>query len=233
MRAKAEALRRCVADAALAERDSEPHATLFAAGIEEIVGRLPALERRTRRTVWNMQTALTFDPEETISPRLDDRSLGRGIQGQLLVDEYSERRNPLLVSLERGKVRVAPVFLRMLIVDESIVVCEGPRTGSGDVTAWQLRSPDLIRDAVQLWCETYAASRAIKVPGRRLLTARQLEVARALCLGETDQQLARRLHVSVRSVERDAAAVLDYLGTRSRAEAVLTMVGRGRNSSSA
>lgn len=83
-----------MADAALAERDSEPHATLFAAGIEEIVGRLPALERRTRRTVWNMQTALTFDPEETISPRLDDRSLGRGIQGQLLVDEYSERRNP-------------------------------------------------------------------------------------------------------------------------------------------
>jgi hypothetical protein len=78
-RVKAEALRRCVADAALArDHDSDPSATLFAAGIDEIVGRLPAPERRTQRTVWDMQTALTFDPEETSSPRLDDRSRDPG-----------------------------------------------------------------------------------------------------------------------------------------------------------
>ena len=55
-------------------------------------------------------------------------------------------------------------------------------------------------------------------------------MARGVCLGSTDAAIARQLGVSERTVAREVATILRVTGAGSRAEAVLNMLGRGRQS---
>jgi DNA-binding NarL/FixJ family response regulator len=55
-------------------------------------------------------------------------------------------------------------------------------------------------------------------------------VARGVCLGRTDAAIARQLAISERTVARDVAAILEVTRAGSRVEAVLNMLGRGRQS---
>jgi DNA-binding CsgD family transcriptional regulator len=52
------------------------------------------------------------------------------------------------------------------------------------------------------------------------LTAREMEVLALLAEGRTNLQLARRLHLSTKTVGHHVSAILEKLGVRSRAEAV-------------
>jgi DNA-binding CsgD family transcriptional regulator len=52
------------------------------------------------------------------------------------------------------------------------------------------------------------------------LTARQLEVARLLCDGRTNAEIARQLHLSVRTVDHHVAAIFSKVGTHSRREVI-------------
>ncbi|MEU2166010.1 MULTISPECIES: response regulator transcription factor [Streptomyces] len=58
------------------------------------------------------------------------------------------------------------------------------------------------------------------------LTARELQILSLLALGHTNQEIARRLHVSIRTVESHRARIRDKLGTETRAE--LTAAARER-----
>ncbi|WP_019074235.1 response regulator transcription factor [Streptomyces hokutonensis] len=59
------------------------------------------------------------------------------------------------------------------------------------------------------------------------LTARELQVLSLLALGHTNQEVARRLFVSVRTVETHRARVRDKLGTETRAELIAAARERG------
>jgi DNA-binding NarL/FixJ family response regulator len=54
------------------------------------------------------------------------------------------------------------------------------------------------------------------------LTDRQVEILRLLGAGLTNAQIARRLVVSVRTVDHHVSAVLHKLGVRTRREAAAT-----------
>jgi len=54
------------------------------------------------------------------------------------------------------------------------------------------------------------------------LTDRQVEILRLLGAGLTNAQIARRLLVSVRTVDHHVSAVLQKLGVRTRREAAAT-----------
>jgi two-component system response regulator NreC len=53
-----------------------------------------------------------------------------------------------------------------------------------------------------------------------LLTARELEVLRLLVEGYTNQEIAQRLILSVKTVETHRSHIMDKLGLRTRAELV-------------
>ncbi|MFJ6082831.1 response regulator [Streptomyces sp. NPDC092369] len=59
------------------------------------------------------------------------------------------------------------------------------------------------------------------------LTARELQVLSLLALGHTNQEIARRLHVSVRTVETHRARIRERLGTGTRAELIAAARERG------
>lgn len=205
--------------------------SLLGVGQSDVVAGLAELERRTRRSVWNSVPTLTFDPEDT-TYRLNARSRGRGVRVEMVTPARTVRFNPLLTSLVPG-VRVGPVLFKSIIVDERLAVLAGPDTIDGSTTAWLASGGELLEAALTLWRTAFAESRRVLPEGAGPpLNSRQLDVARGVCLGRTDAAIARQLGISERSVARDVAAILEVTQARSRAEAILNMLGRGRQSRS-
>lgn len=228
LRSRAENVRREVYDAASewCSRDRLGRVAPFAIGASQILAALDGLERRTRRAVWNMQPGARYAPSATTA-ELDARSRRRGIETRFLVDARSESFHPLLQSLEHGQARVTPANFRVLVVDEEIVLCEGPHTRSGDITAWQVHDQVLRERVLDLWrvCWSTARPAALPLGADRLLDDRELEVARLMCLGHTDKHIARGLELSTRSIQRYVGSVLAHVGAQSRAEAVARILG--------
>jgi DNA-binding CsgD family transcriptional regulator len=228
IRSWAENVRREVYDAASewCSRDRLGRVAPFAVGAGQILAALDGLERRTRRSVWNMQPGLRYAPSASTA-ELDARSRRRGVEIRFLADGRSESVHPLLQSVEHGRARITAANIRVLVVDEEIVVCEGPHTRSGDVTAWQVHDPDLRERVLDLWrvCWNTARPAALPIGADRLLDDRELEVARLMCLGHTDKHIARELELSTRSIQRDVGSVLAHVGAQSRSEAVARILG--------
>ncbi|MER6442301.1 MULTISPECIES: response regulator transcription factor [unclassified Streptomyces] len=71
---------------------------------------------------------------------------------------------------------------------------------------------------------------AVETPGsadQESLTTREAEVLSLLALGHTNQEIARQLYVSVRTVESHRARIRDKLGKDSRAELIAAARERG------
>ncbi|WP_127355584.1 LuxR C-terminal-related transcriptional regulator [Actinacidiphila soli] len=60
-----------------------------------------------------------------------------------------------------------------------------------------------------------------------LLTAREVEVLSLLALGHTNQEIAGRLHISVRTVETHRARIRDKLDAETKADLVMAARERG------
>lgn len=226
LRAMADTVREALADAT---RMTATDDLLRLVGIYQITSHLGRLEPSAQRTVWNMQPQLRFDPEDP-GPGLTESSRARGLQLQLVTRPTTLQLNPLLVS-QHPAIRIGPVFLQALVVDEEHVLIEGQVTAEGVPTAWLTDRLDFLVPVLEIWQRTFALSKPALGPGAEPpLSSRQLEVARLLALGEKDQAIARQLDMSARTVERDVRTILESLGARSRTQAVLAMTGRGTNS---
>jgi DNA-binding NarL/FixJ family response regulator len=59
------------------------------------------------------------------------------------------------------------------------------------------------------------------------LTTREVDVLRLLVHGHTNAELARRLHVSAKTVDHHVSSILSKLEARSRTEAVAAAFGLG------
>ncbi|MEO7268114.1 MAG: LuxR C-terminal-related transcriptional regulator [Knoellia sp.] len=210
-------------------RQLPPGLSAFGVGQAEVMQRLATLEARTRRSVWNAVPTVIFDPED-VSYDLDSKSRGRGIDVQTITLPRTPRFNPLLTSLNPN-VRLGPVLFKCIIVDAQLAVIAGPDTEDGSTTAWIANSGEFLESTLAVWHAAYAQSRpALPEGAEPPLTPRQLEVARAVCLGKTDAAIARQVRTSERTIARHVAAILDVTSASSRAEAVLNMLGRGRQS---
>lgn len=202
---------------------------LFGVGQSDVMSGLARLEPTTRRTVRSLLPNLSFDPEDP-GYELNPRSTGRGIELQGITSVRALRLNPLYSSFSPW-IRVGPVSVRMILVDDRLAVLEGPDTPAGETTAWLATSGDLLDQARELWAATWSESRPVLEPGAPPpLNARQLDVARRVCLGKTDAAIARQLGISERTVARDVAIILEVTGAHSRSESILNMLGRGRQS---
>lgn len=142
------------------------------------------------------------------------------------------RMHPLLTSLS-PRVRVGPCALRLVISDSRLAVMEGPDLVDGRTMAWVAAGGEFLERSLEAWHAALAESEPALPPGTDPpLDARQLEVARLVCLGSTDAAIARQLQISRRTVARDVSAILDVTEARSRSEAILNMLGRGHHSRS-
>ena len=225
LRARSDGVREMLASAARAGEPGDPRLVV---GLPGLVAELKRIAPTTRRSAWVMQPRYFYDPEDP-GVELSHRAAERGVQMVVAVPPSTVVTHPLLSSIF-PETRLAPVFIRAMVVDEARMLVEGPDTADGQRTSWYTTRPDLVAAMLDVWRRTVALSSPILPPGTPPpLTRRQLEVARLVSVGEKDVSIARLLDMSQRTVEREVRALLHFLGARSRTEAVLLMGGRGVN----
>ena len=121
---------------------------------------------------------------------------------------------------------LADVPGRLAVLGEAAILREDLAGGTGRVLV--LRQPALVALARALFEELW--QRALAVPGLEgeadQSSARQLLLER-LARGAKDEQIARELGLSLRTVRRRVAEVLDELGATSRFQAGVEAVRRG------
>jgi DNA-binding CsgD family transcriptional regulator len=126
----------------------------------------------------------------------------------------------------RDRVRLAPVHVQMLLLDEHlvvVVVVEGPVLRPfGGPSGWLMDEPGITAAACTLWQETWA--RSAPLPAEALVMSdRQRAVASGLIDGETDAAIARRLRVSSRTVAAEVRFLMNAVGASSRYQAAMRL----------
>lgn len=203
--------------------------SLLGVGQAEVMKALAAAELKTRKSAWGLHPWPSFDPED-LSYVLDARSRARGIDLGTITPARTLRFNPLITSLSPNLL-LGPVLFKCIVIDREVAVIAGPDTVDGETTAWLANRGELLNRALELCDATVAEShRALPEGTEPPLNLRQLDVARGVCLGRTDAAIARHLGISGRTVARDVAAILTVTQAHSRSEAILNMLGRGRQS---
>ncbi|WP_166349387.1 helix-turn-helix transcriptional regulator [Phytoactinopolyspora limicola] len=129
-----------------------------------------------------------------------------------------------------SEVRTAPSLpLRMLIVDRDRALIPADPEG-GEATAMFISSKGILRALVALFSSVWKSARPLGAPRRPCeegLSVQQREVIKLLAQGLTDEAVARRLGVSVRTSRRAASELLAGLDAGSRFQAGARAVARG------
>src|SRR5712691_4016243 len=194
------------------------------------VGRLAAEHLRESMTREGLQAALDAAAEFDTTPLL------AGIETPALV-------------LHRREVSWLPVSIARDLAshlrDARLTVLDGestaPYLGDADAIAQTIgefvsapvqpaglpetSALNMLRPAPMLSAHEVGAM--VPIPGGRELTARETDVVRLLAGGQTNQEIAEELVVSVRTIERHIGNIYGKLGARGRARATAYALTRG------
>lgn len=127
-----------------------------------------------------------------------------------------------------GEVRIAPALpMKLLIADAATALVPLDDSGSAGVVLF--RSPTVVGALTVLFDSVW--ERATPYPVDRgqpgALTPYQRQVLALLAASLRDEEIAARTHVSIRTVRRNVAAVLDHLGVTTRFAAGVQAAKRG------
>jgi len=193
--------------------------TLLGAGVHDIDAGLTALEPQARRSVWSMLPSMRFNPHDP-THRLNERSIGRGLDLRTVVSPHCLTVNPLMSSIDPD-VRVGHVCTTFILVDRTAAVVFGPPGNHGEPTAWRTTRTDVLEAVTDIWTRVWDTSRPAVPPGTQPpFTPRQVLVASRLASGTKAAAIARELGVSVRTVVSEVAVIVERPGTRGRLEAM-------------
>lgn len=162
--------------------------------------------------------------EDSVQKDLD--LLRSGVRRQTLYhastrDHVPTRKAVEIITAAGGQFRTLPYMpLRTLIFDEKVAVV-ARQLHPGDVAGLVVRDPNLIRLFGMLFEFAWGLAEPFlaESPGRDELTSTQRSVLTALAAGYSDEAIARRVGISVRTCRRHIAWMLEELGADSRFQA--------------
>lgn len=169
------------------------------------------------------------------SKPLDQEALGRGtVMRTIYLD--SVRNDPATFAYmgwlveQGGQVRTAATLpLRMLVFDRKVALIPVNPEHS-EIGAVVQRGPGMVAALCALFEQTWQAANPVgadKHPGNDGLTSQERAIITLLAQGYTDEVIARKLGVSVRTSRRITAELTSRLGARSRFQAGARAVERG------
>jgi DNA-binding CsgD family transcriptional regulator len=206
-------------------------------GLDAIQSRMEELGRAMRRECMGVHPGSAQRAEDLAAGRpLNAEAMARGVAFRTLYQD-SVRNDVATVSHAKwlldhgGEVRTAPVVpQRMVIMDreQALVPIDPSDTRKG---ALHLSEPGVVRSLVDLFELAWATAVPLgairsRDPGTGLAEPER-ELLRLLAGGLTDEGAARRLGVSLRTVRRMMASVMERLDASSRFEAGLKAAQRG------
>ncbi|MFI5713031.1 LuxR C-terminal-related transcriptional regulator [Kribbella sp. NPDC051620] len=132
------------------------------------------------------------------------------------------------MSLAGVAVRTVPMVpMNALVIDNSIAVLPADST-NGSVAVLRLNS--VVTTATELFERVWPDAVSLAdcdIPVDTDLSGREKEMLRLLSLGATDEFAAAQLGISVRTVRRMVAQIMNRLGARSRFQAGVKAADRG------
>jgi sugar-specific transcriptional regulator TrmB/DNA-binding CsgD family transcriptional regulator len=166
---------------------------------------------------------------------LDAATLERGLRARTVLLDSIRNQQPVLeyaqwLSDLGSEVRTVPLLpLRMVIVDRERALVPADPDSCTDV-AVVVSSPGMVRGLLALFGSVWRSANPLGGARRRDedgLCAQRRQVLRLLAEGCTDDAIARRLGVSIRTARRVASDLLSRLNARSRFQAGAHAVARG------
>lgn len=162
--------------------------------------------------------------------RMDLENLRRGMRYRVLFPDSARLSGALNnLSLAGAEVRTdVEVPTDAMVIDEQTVVLPADRSG-----AMVFRLPGVVTATVGLFERIWPGAAPLipsdpaeagDTPG---LTRRERDLLALLCSGWTDESAGARLGISVRTVRRMVADLMNRLGARSRFQAGLKIADRG------
>jgi len=170
------------------------------------------------------------------SKPLDKQTLERGVAMSTVFLESIRNSKPTMKYVEwlqgmGGEVRTtATLPLRMIVADRSIAVIPvDPEDNSHG--AYVVTSPGAVAALLalfgQVWASAAPMSDQQEPVGADELTGQERELVHLLSRGNTDEVVARKLGVSLRTVRRVMADIMGRVGARSRFQAGVRIAERG------
>lgn len=207
-------------------------------GAEPIQSWIERLIFRATESVWSTVPGRPMPPEVLEAARPFDQEVAqRGVPGRSLYQNsvLADRRNldyaRWLGSLGPEVRSAAVVPVRMTIVDRSVaaILHKMPQLPT---EMFVVREPALVIPLVELFEASWAGAAPIDGPnlkqaGEKEPSQQELGLLRLLALGSTDEAAAKKLGVSVRTVRRIMAELMDQLEASSRFEAGHKATQRG------
>lgn len=169
--------------------------------------------------------------------RVDHRNLRRGVRYRVIVPDTA-RTAPALaarlgaLSLAGADTRTVPeVPTDALVVDGRAVVLPVDRDAGGTSLGTAVfRLASVVTTTLELFERVWPVAVPMSpsdLPEAAELNTRERELLSLLSAGSTDESAASRLGVSVRTVRRMVADIMNRLGARSRFQAGVKAADRG------
>jgi DNA-binding CsgD family transcriptional regulator len=164
--------------------------------------------------------------------KIDLDNVRRGVRYRVLVPDPARTAPQVAaqlgaLSLAGGTVRTVPdVPTDALVIDRRLAVMPSDR-GRG-IAAFQL--PSVVTTTVELFERVWAGAAPLNpsaLPESTELTVRERHLLSLLFSGSTDETAAAQLDISVRTVRRTVADIMNRLGARSRFQAGAKAAERG------
>jgi DNA-binding CsgD family transcriptional regulator/sugar-specific transcriptional regulator TrmB len=205
-------------------------------GIDAIRVRLEQMSAAARTEIIGVQPGVQRQEDLDASGENDFQALARGVGMRSLYQDIVRNHAHVFTYAHRllshgGEVRTAPVIpQRVVIVDcaQAVVPIDPADNRKG---ALHVTEPGIV--AALLDCFEQAWNTAVPLGAVHPedpttgLTGTERELLRLLGTGLTDEAAGQRLGLSVRTVRRHMAAIMERLGATSRFEAGLKAAQRG------
>lgn len=205
-------------------------------GIDMIRTRIEELVAECRQELLGFEPKSAQTPDNIAASRpLDEALLDRGVTIRVVYTDSVRNDQPTsgyatwLTELG-GRVRTTPGLpLRMIIFDRrtALLPTDPEDSGAGAVL---LHGAGVVTALVALFEQTWDTATPLGEERRRDekgLSHQEREVLRLLSAGLTDEAVARRLDVSVRTLRRVTADLMERLEARSRFQAGYLAAARG------
>lgn len=201
------------------------------AGVEALLA-----SAHTEVLVMSTLSVVARDPIGAVR-RIDHENLRRGVRYRVIVPDTA-RTAPALatrlgaLALAGADTRtVAEVPTDALVVDGRVVVLPVDRTAGGrSLGTAVFRLSSVVTTTMELFERVWLSAVPMSpsdLPEAAELNARERELLSLLSSGSTDESAAARLGVSVRTVRRMVADIMNRLGARSRFQAGAKAADRG------
>jgi DNA-binding CsgD family transcriptional regulator/sugar-specific transcriptional regulator TrmB len=230
------AITRMVADSADVFSSDDGHSERLL-GLDAIQNRLEAMGRTMRTECSGVHPGASQRPEDMAAARpVNEEAMARGVTFRTLFQD-SVRNDRATVAHanwlmeRRGEVRTAPVIPQRIVITDrahALVPLDPTDTRKG---ALYVTEPGIVAALVDLFEHAWAT--AVPLGATRPqdpdegLSEYERELLRLLGSGLTDEAAGHRLGVSLRTIRRQMASVMERLNASSRFEAGLKAAQRG------